>query len=80
MRYSDIIEGKLTRGDLLKDRQRLANFIKKYETENNLINIDRIQKICDLSDKDEKFYKLNYFFSNKKNNVEIICSNIDKVF
>lgn len=32
MRYSDIIEGKLTRGDLLKDRQRLANFIKKYET------------------------------------------------
>ena len=58
----------------------LSFFIKKYETENNLINIDRIQKICDLSDKNEKFYKLNYFFSNKKNDVEIICSNIDKVF
>ena len=58
----------------------LSFFIEKYETENNLINIDRIQKICDLSDKNEKFYKLNYFFSNKKNDVEIICSNIDKVF
>ena len=37
MRYSDIIEGKLTRGDLLKDRQRLSNFIKKYETGNATI-------------------------------------------
>ena len=32
MRYSDIIEGKLTKKDLIKDNKRLANFIRKYET------------------------------------------------
>ena len=57
----------------------LSFFTKKYETADNYININRIQKICSLTDETEKFYQLNYFFSNKKKDVEIICSNIGKV-
>jgi len=57
----------------------LSFFIKKYETADNYINIYRIQKICSLKDETKKFNQLNYFFSNKKKDVEIICLNIDKV-
>tara|TARA_A200000159_G_scaffold116317_1_gene109766 strand:- start:6991 stop:7926 length:936 start_codon:yes stop_codon:yes gene_type:complete len=53
MRYSDIIEGKLVKKDLMKNPQRLANFIKKYETGQPFVAIGSTTPTIKLKKDDE---------------------------
>ena len=53
MRYSDIIEGKLVKKDLMKNPQRLANFIKKYDSGQPFVAIGSTTPTIKLKKDDE---------------------------
>ena len=48
----------------------------KHDKIKDLRNLDRISRMCNISDAKKRFNELNYFFSVERNKLKIICDNI----